>query len=111
MGRPSIDMYKRCPRYRIAKYRLVKFLAIRSQIQRPRKKSPHHRAAFKLCAIANFHIGERPACGSTAPRFATIVTAKQTHSRIVVTGRFSGFANERRRPNARSNSFDTRWQG
>ena len=45
-----------------------------------------------------------------------VITAKQTHSPapgsgIVAAGRFSGFANERRRSNARSNSFDTRRQG
>ena len=44
-----------------------------------------------------------------------VIMAKRTHSpafrtQIVAAGRFSGFANERRRSNARPNSPDTRRQ-
>jgi hypothetical protein len=53
-------------RYRLAKYRLAKFPAIRSQIRRPKKKSPYHRAAFKSCVSAHFHIREQPAYESTS---------------------------------------------
>jgi hypothetical protein len=53
------------PRYRSAKYRLAKFLAIDRRLQHPTKKSPHHRLAFKLCNGVHFNICEQPAYEST----------------------------------------------
>jgi hypothetical protein len=35
-------------------------------MRRPKKKSPHHRAAFKSCVSAHFHIREQPAYESTS---------------------------------------------
>ena len=65
-GDPRLTCISGALRYRLARYRSAKFPAVRSQIRRPKKKSPHHRAAFKLRASAHFHIPEQPAYGSTA---------------------------------------------
>ena len=60
-GSPSIDMYKRCPDIPLAKYRLVKFLAIRSEKRRRKKKSHHHRVATQI-------VSQRPFPHSRATR-------------------------------------------
>ena len=63
------------------------------------------------------HSGQsRASAANIVPRFDTChhvqaVAFFRARTQIVAAGRFSGFANERRRPNARSNSSDTRRQG
>ena len=61
-GRPSIDMYKRCPEIPFSEIPLSDILEIRSK----KKKSRRHRAPFKWRASPNFRIREQPGSGNTA---------------------------------------------
>ena len=88
--------------------------ALQSFLKRPARRTVMLSEADSK--MKEFHSGQSRARTANYPRFATCHHGQadafsRSRKRIVVAGRFSGFANERRRSSARSNSFDTRRQG
>ena len=68
-GRPSIDMYKRCPEIPLSEIPLSDIPGNPvGRVDFRRKNRARHRASFKQCASGQFHIREQPAYGNTVDK-------------------------------------------
>ena len=94
-GRPSIDMYKRCPEIPLSEIPLSEIPGNPAADRCPKEKSPRHRVAFKQCASGQFHIREQPAYGNTVHKIKADVDWYDHFTVMVMTSDMMGGWNGR----------------